>query len=179
MSTYSMSCFRIPEDQCQEIKKMIARYWWGSFQSKRKIHWRSWKKISIPKSEGGLRFRKFTQYNQELLAKQAWRILTNQTSLISQVLRAKYFANSSFLESMEGSCPSLTWRSIVCGKSLLVMGLKRRIGNGQSKLAFKAPWLPRPPSLLPITRRLHEEMKVSEFFQQRVNGMMNLFINIF
>lgn len=166
MPTYSMSCFRIPEDECQEIEKMIARYWWGSFQSKRKIHWRSWKKISIPKSEGGLGFRKFTQYNRALLAKQAWRILTNQTSIISQVLQAKYFTNSSFLESREGSCPSLTWRSIVWGKSLLVMGLKRCIGNGQSTLAFKAPWLPRPPSLLPITRRLHEEMKVSEFFQQ-------------
>ncbi|XP_074336410.1 uncharacterized protein LOC141673557 [Apium graveolens] len=46
------------------------------------------------------------------------------------------------------------------------MGLRRRIGNGQSTLAFKDPLLPRPPSFLPITRGLHEEMKVSDFFQQ-------------
>lgn len=73
--------------------------------------------------------------------------------------------NSSFLESKEGNCASLTWRSIHWGKSLLLKGLRKRIGNGQNTKAFTDPWIPRPPSFLPITRGANENMKVSEFIQ--------------
>lgn len=144
MPTYYMSCFRIPEGQCQKIEKLMVRYWWGSSQAKRKIHWKTWVSLTRPKSEGGFGFRNFVLYNQALLANQAWRLLANPTSLLSQVLQARYFTNSSFLEAREGSCPLMTWRSICWGKKLLIQGLRKRIGNGQSTKAFKDPWLPRP-----------------------------------
>lgn len=35
MPTYFMSCFRIPEGQCQEIEKLMACYWWGLVQVKK------------------------------------------------------------------------------------------------------------------------------------------------
>lgn len=166
MPTYYMSCFRIPEGHCKEIKKLLAHYWWGSVQTIRKIHWRDRKSLTLPKSEGGLGFENFMQYNQALLANQAWRILINRTSLLAQVLQARYFTNSSFLEAREGNNPSLTWRSISWGKKLLIQGLRRRIGNGQSTSAFKDPWLPRPPSFLPITKGSNDKMKVTEFILQ-------------
>lgn len=162
MPTYFMSCFKIPEGQCLEIERLMARYWWGSFQSKRKIHWKDWKNISIPKSEGGLGFRNFILYNQALLAKQAWRILIDPTSLIAQVLKARYFTNTNFMEAREGNCPSLSWRSICWGKTLLLNGLRRRIGNGQETKAFGDPWIPRPPSFLTITQG-PQDKKVSDF----------------
>ncbi|XP_074326531.1 putative mitochondrial protein AtMg00310 [Apium graveolens] len=171
MPTYFMCYFRTPEGQCQEFEKLMARYWWGSVESKQKIHWKAWKDISVSKSEGGLGFRKFSQYNQALLAKQAWRILRNPNSLISQVLQAKYFTNSGFLDSKEGSYPSLTWRGICWGKELLKKGLRKRIGNGQDTNAFNDPWLPRPPSFLPITKCVNDNLKVSELIQQP--GMWN------
>ncbi|WOH11619.1 hypothetical protein DCAR_0831109 [Daucus carota subsp. sativus] len=157
---------------CQEIESLLARYWGGSVHSKHKIHWKAWRKISVPKSEGGLGFRNFVQYNQALLAKQAWRILVNPTSLLSRILQAKYYTNSSFLESKEGRSPSLIWRSICWGKTLLRDGLRKRIGNGQSTMAFKDLWIPRPPSFLPITQGMNENLKVNEFIQQpgRWNG---------
>lgn len=49
----------------------MARYWWGSVQAKRKIYWKVWKDVCIPKSEGELGFRKLSRYNRALLAKQA------------------------------------------------------------------------------------------------------------
>jgi len=41
-------------------------------------------------------------FNKALLAKQCWRLIQYPYSLISQILKAKYFANSSFLDSEIG-----------------------------------------------------------------------------
>lgn len=94
----------------------MARYWSGSVESKQKIQWKALKDISVPKCESELGFRKFYQYNQALLAKQAWRILKNPNFLISHILQAKYFTNLGFLNFKEGNCPSFTWRGICWGK---------------------------------------------------------------
>ncbi|KAK1349804.1 hypothetical protein POM88_054767 [Heracleum sosnowskyi] len=84
----------------------------------------------------------------------------------TEVLKARYFTNSGFLDSREGNYPYLTWRSICWGKHLLIQDLRRRIGNGQNTNAFRDPWIPRPPSFLPIMKGLNEELKVSELIQQ-------------
>lgn len=51
------------------------------------------------------------------------------------------------------------------GKILLLMGLRRRIGNKQNTLTFEDPWIPRSPSFLPITRGLNDDMRVFKFIQ--------------
>lgn len=71
----------------------------------------------MPKSEGGLGFRNFVEYNQTLLANQAWKILKNPTSLLPHFLQARYFINSSILEAKDRNGPSLTCRSIYWGKN--------------------------------------------------------------
>ncbi|KAM6553423.1 hypothetical protein CsatB_014185 [Cannabis sativa] len=166
MPMYYMSCFIIPEGTCEEIEKLMVRYWWGSFQSKRKIHWRAWQKLCFSKRKGGLGFRRFVQYNQALLAKQAWKVLINPTSILVQVLKARYFPQQSFLEATESSHPSQIWRGIVWGKELLIKGLRRRIGNGANTRVFKDPWIPRPPSFLPVTKEVGDLMMVSELIEQ-------------
>ncbi|XP_062089465.1 uncharacterized protein LOC133795999 [Humulus lupulus] len=165
MPTYLMSCFRIPEGLCQEIERIQARYWWGSTTEQKKIHWRAWHKMCRPKCEGGLGFRGFIQYNQALLAKQAWRLLINPTSLLAKVLKARYYQHTSILEAREGHYPSITWRSIIWGRDLLRRGLRRRIGNGKETLAFSDPWVPRPPSFLPSIIDISDPLRVHDLFE--------------
>jgi hypothetical protein len=50
------------------------------------------------KKEGGLGFRDLYGFNLAMLARQAWRMLTNPESLCAKVLKAKYFPNRSILE---------------------------------------------------------------------------------
>ncbi|KAL5797117.1 hypothetical protein ACOSQ2_001937 [Xanthoceras sorbifolium] len=108
-----MSCFKLPLSIGLEVQKMCANFWWGSGQDKRKMHWFSWKRLCQPKVEGGMGFRDFQAFNQAMLAKQGWRILNDPSSLLSRVLKAKYFPNTNFLKSSLGWKPSFIWRSIL------------------------------------------------------------------
>ena len=48
-----------------------------------------------PKALGGMGFKDLEKLNEAMLAKQVWRLLVDQSSLIYLVFSAKYFPNGS------------------------------------------------------------------------------------
>ncbi|KAL2903406.1 hypothetical protein RDABS01_002116 [Bienertia sinuspersici] len=70
------------------------------------MHWHSWDSLCLPKSMGGMGFRDLKCFNQALLATQGWRLLNNPSSLLYDVLKAKYFKHSDFLSAYRGYDPS-------------------------------------------------------------------------
>lgn len=78
-------------------KKKIG-IWWGSSPNEKKIHWMNWDALCKSKEEGGLGCRNLHLFNLAMLAKQAWRVVQNPSSLISQIYKALYiFSNWGFL----------------------------------------------------------------------------------
>lgn len=61
-----------------------------------------------PKTKGGLGFRDMESFNLALLAKQAWRITTSPELLLSKIIKARYFPNSSFFLADVRDRPSQT-----------------------------------------------------------------------
>lgn len=57
----------------------------------RKIHWVSWNHLCERKADGSLGLRKFDMFNQALLAKQGWNILTNPDSLLARLYKQYIF----------------------------------------------------------------------------------------
>ena len=53
---YTMSVFQIPLKLCTELEALCARFWWGQVGNERKIHWKSWDKLTASKKEGGMGF---------------------------------------------------------------------------------------------------------------------------
>ena len=86
--TYTMGVFQLLAKLCEELQALCARFWWGQIGNKRKINWLSWEKLTRPKLEGGMGFKDLRQFNLAMLAKQGWRLLQDQESLLFRCLKA-------------------------------------------------------------------------------------------
>ena len=158
--TYSMSCFRLPRGLCKHIDGLLRSFWWGSKEGKRRTCWVAWKDMTKPKYMGGLGFRDIELFNLALLARQAWRILQEPSSLSARVLKAVYFPDGDFLEAQIGTSPSRIWRAIVDGKDVLCQGLIRRIGTGEATDIWVMNWIPRDGLMRPISRLQGNNMRM-------------------
>ncbi|XP_031116501.1 uncharacterized protein LOC116020159 [Ipomoea triloba] len=145
MPTFSMSVFLLPESVCLSIERTMNRFWWGS-GTERRIHWKAWDRLCIPKKFGGLGFKDLRVFNLAMLGKQAWRFLTMPNSLVARIYKARYYPKTSFIDAAVGNCPSFCWRSIMAAHNLICSGARRRIGDGKSTLIWGHSWLPDDPS---------------------------------
>ncbi|KAL0438744.1 UNVERIFIED_CONTAM: putative mitochondrial protein [Sesamum latifolium] len=102
-------------------------------KGEKRIHWVAWQKLCQPISEGGLGFRGVKEFNQALLAKQGWRILSRSDALLSRILKARYFSHGTFWDAVAGRRPSLTWRSIIRARPLLEEGCQWAEGQGNER----------------------------------------------
>ncbi|GAA0157875.1 hypothetical protein LIER_38538 [Lithospermum erythrorhizon] len=81
--------------------------------------------------------------NLALLAKQGWRVVTRQASILYKLLKGRYFRNTSFLNAKVGYNPSFGWRSMLEGRKVVRKGKRWRVGDGKGIDIWKDPWVPR------------------------------------
>ena len=139
-----MSCFLLPKKLCEELTRMIRKFWWGQIKSEKKLAWLSWDKMCMPKDQGDLGFQDLRSFNLALLAKQGWRLQTNSTSLFSRVYKAKCFPQCNFDEATIGWNPSYAWRSLMATQGVI------RRGMSQIRV-WRDKWIPRPSTYKVIT----------------------------
>jgi hypothetical protein len=113
-------------------------------------HWVKWEQMCRRKECGGLGFRNLEWFNQAMLAKMGWRLIQNEHSLVSTVLKAKYFAGGTFMQAKVKPGDSFTWRSIAGARWVLEEGFRWRIGNGQRVRVWDDHWLPTNSTNKPI-----------------------------
>ncbi|CAL2238950.1 unnamed protein product [Prunus armeniaca] len=157
---YTMSCFLLPKYVCEDLNKLVAQFWWNSSTENKKIHWMAWDKLCAPKEKGGLGFRNLHAFNLALLAKQGWRLLQNLDSLITRVLKAKYFPNHSFLET---AAPYGKWGAEI----QLAYG---RIGGCHNPIAFGSS-LPSLRTVLSQKSDAHSLYPAESAFDTRYVGV--------
>ncbi|KAK9988414.1 hypothetical protein SO802_028653 [Lithocarpus litseifolius] len=156
--TYTMSVFQIPSKLCDELDALCARFWWGQFGNERKIHWKSWDKLTLSKKDGGMGFRDLRSFNLVMLAKQGWRLLKDTNSLLYQCFKARYFPRTSILEATESPNCSFVWRSLVAALPVLRTGHCWRVGDGFSINVYRDRWIPNYPTNKPLSSvRVDEE----------------------
>ena len=104
-----------------------------------------------PKSKGGAGFRDFRIFNQELLARKAWRLISKPDSLCALVLKARYYLDGKLEDTVFAGNASSSWQTISYGLELLKKGLIWRVGNGRNIRVWRDNWIPRPFSYKPFT----------------------------
>ncbi|CAI8583485.1 unnamed protein product [Vicia faba] len=111
--SYIVSCYRIPTEVCNEIERILAKFWWGAKDGERKIHWLSWENLAKAKCFGGV-----------------------------PVGESRYFSNYNILEAKVGYAPNYAWRSVFAAKELVMEGSRWRIGDGSKVYVWKDNWIP-------------------------------------
>lgn len=137
-----MSTFLLPSTLLDELQRMLNSFWWGNSTNPSKgVKWMKWEKICVRKELGGRGFRDLHLFNIALLGKIGWRLLSNPTSLVARILKAKYYPNSDFLHANLGHNSSYTWSSIIAAQDLLKNGMRWKIGTGEQINVWQQPWL--------------------------------------
>jgi hypothetical protein len=171
--TYCTSCFKLSKKLSKKITSLIARFWWGGDEYKRKMHWITWEDLSIPKSCGGMGFKDFVLFNKAMLAKQGWRLISNPDSLCAKVLRGKYYHNGDIITAGKKRNSSHTWSAILFGREALHLGMIKRIGNGETTRMWHDHWIPSNPGLKPIVTKPGSDVSMVQQLLDPLSGEWN------
>ncbi|XP_060960729.1 uncharacterized protein LOC133031276 [Cannabis sativa] len=94
---YAMQTTKLSNRIVTRIDALVRDFWWGFEKGNNGLHLKAWDKLCLPKSLGGLGFRKTREMNQAFLAKWGWNILNGSQSLCCRILAAKYLRGKDFI----------------------------------------------------------------------------------
>jgi len=99
--------------------------------------------------------------------------------MVVNILQAKYFPNSTFLQANLGSKPSYVWRSLFNSRELLVQEMIWRVGDGKSIQVWGDRWLPHPTSyaVQSILNTISPNATVVELIDGELKGWKTSLIN--
>ena len=108
-----------------------------------------------------------------MIGKQAWKLISNPDSLITNLLKAKYFSHSDYFSASIGHNPSYVWRSFWSVRDYLKRGLKWSIGTGETISVWNQPWVKGPHSLQPTTevQIMWDALTVGHLFKSKYKGV--------
>ena len=128
ISTYTMSCFKLPTTLCHEIETLVRKFWWGQRGDQRKVHGIRWEDLCNHKDQEGMGFKDLIMFNEAMLAKLSWQLRQDDNSL--------------FLDAKESASASYAWRSILHGRDVILKGALWRVGDGKQIKIWGDNWLP-------------------------------------
>lgn len=111
LPVYCMACFKLPKGLCEDISRILCNFWWGQREQEHRTHWVAWRQLTESKEKGGLGFRDLQAFNDALLAKQIWRLISKPNTLMCKVMKHKYFPNGSLFQATIPGNASWLWRS--------------------------------------------------------------------
>uniref|UniRef100_A0A803QJD9 RNase H type-1 domain-containing protein n=1 Tax=Cannabis sativa TaxID=3483 RepID=A0A803QJD9_CANSA len=119
-------------------------------------------------------FHDLEDFNQSLLAKQGWKLLTTPDCFLARVLKAFYFPNDSFFEAKLGHFGSSVWSGILWGKDLLMKGSRWCVGDGRMIRINEDSWIPRSfPFTLRNKIQIPPEVTINTLLHQNGNWKVN------
>ena len=168
--TYAMSCVLLTKTLGQEIQRIMNAFWWQSNSANSKgIRWLAWDRMCMSKNKGGLGFRDIYGFNLALLGKQCWSLIKRPNTLVTRVLKARYFLSCHLLEASRAGGVSYTWSGIWEAKEEMKKGLRWVLGDGDTINIGVDKWLRSLDDFCVnaiTTSDLTKQSKVRDFFKE-------------
>lgn len=126
---------------------------------------KAWSGICSSKRNGGLSLKDTKTFNLALLAKLAWRMLSEKNAKWNNLIRARYFRNEDPLCDTLQKSGTWIWQSIKKGLEVIKKFYIWEVGDGTSINVFKHNWIPNtePKSILsPQSSNININMKVQD-----------------
>jgi len=89
----------------------------------------------MPTNKGGLGLRKMDTINKAFQCKLAWKILTNEDSIWTRLMRDKYLKNKEFLVYAIRPTDSHIWKNVMNCRQLLRKGMIWKVGT-EDEISF-------------------------------------------
>jgi ribonuclease HI len=139
---YYMSNILFPKKFIAKITSIVRNFWWTGISNDKKTRalcLRAWTDICSSKKEGGLGIRNFQAINQSLILMTAWRVANNEDSFLHDVLKSKYFHQSSIWRPNSNTPKSAFWASVLKILPILKAHSYIQITHGNISL-WSSPW---------------------------------------
>ncbi|XP_060959349.1 uncharacterized protein LOC133030576 [Cannabis sativa] len=161
---HAMQTIKLSNRLATKIDGLVRDFWWGSEKGNHGLYLKAWDKLCLPKSLGGLGFRKSKEINQAFLAKWGWNLLTGNQSLCCRILEAKYLKGRPFLDCNPKASDSWFWKNVTKSRAIIRKGACKRIMDGKDSNVWHDPWIAHKKGFLPRPRGplLNEDLKVAD-----------------
>ena len=94
-------------------------------------------------------FRSSKKFNDALLAKLTWMVLSKRDSCCMKALRSKYKVRDDWMHATPIKNASQTWKAIKRLKRVIAKGVCFLVGDGTVIDIWKDPWVPWLPNFVP------------------------------
>lgn len=131
----------LPKNICYSIEKLMRNFLWSGNDNHQRMHYVSWKKIYLPKEEGGLGVKYISEVNEACFLKLGWRAISTN-NLWATWFRSRYM-NKVLYHALSYSSPfgSCIWRRICMHLPALQHGTKWIIGSGRLVNLWHDQWI--------------------------------------
>ena len=142
---YWMALSWIPKGILERIRRICFRFLWSGKKEDQTTPWVNWRRIAVPKGLGGWGLKDIFLFSKALAAKGGWR-LVKSSSLWMRVIIQKYLPGERLVDWIRNPRKSHTggsviWKVIVKSFNLIENNLAWDVGNGESVLIGRDPWL--------------------------------------
>ena len=140
LPVYFMSIAVLPTKTVFQIEKVMRQFLWGKIGKNRYLSMIAWKKVCAPLDEGGLGLRELQDFNQALILKVVWQLVSNKDKLWVHIMRAKYYPRAGIWAVQRKTGVSRLWRAVQEAKEFFRESIKWHVGDGTGILATNHPW---------------------------------------
>ncbi|XP_019166530.1 PREDICTED: uncharacterized protein LOC109162265 [Ipomoea nil] len=130
MPTHMFYAISPPKAVIKQIESLLADFFWGKAEGKKKYHWGSWKTLARPTEEGGVGFQRMQELVDAASVKLWWNFRKGN-SLWSQFLIAKYCKETHPVVRGWQYNDSHVWKRMVQIRDIAEPQIAWRIGEGK------------------------------------------------